>query len=166
MKGVMLGRGDLVRALGSGGPEVQEALAWLLGLEREVPSNEPPQLPPTERVESQDTVTAGVVPSPPAADAVQVPFWIAGSFLFRNEHVRPKVSGPRSRDHDQRGRTDGLYRGPVPFAPLASHAAVQTLLRRQSAFADLGGDIDLEQIVSLISRGELLLQLPHRRRRR
>ena len=94
MKGVMVGRGDLVRALGSGGPEVQEALAWLLGLEREVPNNKPPQLPPTGLVESQDTVSAGIVPSPPEADAIQVPFWIADSFPSATSMSDRKCLGP------------------------------------------------------------------------
>jgi formylglycine-generating enzyme required for sulfatase activity len=161
MKDVLTGRADLLWALHTGGIELQEALAHVLGLERIAPI-EPPAAPPRGQEPTPATGMAESIP-PPAPAAVEVPFWYADSYVAR----KPLAAAEESTRAEQVGpQAPQPVREPVPFAPLASRAALLTRLRRVSAFWDSGGELDVDRIVNRLSRGEWLRRLPRRPRKR
>src|SRR3954454_19772237 len=155
MKDVLAGRVDLVRALTSGGTELQEAVAHLLGFEREEEKPPPPQeidtepkRPPEPQAEPES-----------APIRFDVPFWQASDFEARElrlgDESRPVEPGPPK-----------MMPVRLPPASLASGAAILTRLRRYSAFSDLTGGVDIDRTVSRRSRGEILHALPRRPRKR
>src|SRR5208337_5682269 len=75
-KDVLVGRVDLVRALRAGGVELQEALADLLGFQREPAETQPPEL------DTGPGQSPGTQPEVPQSTSVriQVPFWRAHDF--------------------------------------------------------------------------------------
>ena len=158
MKSVLLGRADLVRALRSGGPELQEAVAHFLGLERIAPPQRVVQASARSEIQFHSTATAEVVAAPAAA-AVEVPFWQAERFLA----FEPRVTVPIQVEPDE-GRSFP-DRPSVEFDPLATRAAALTRLRRASAFTGVG-EPDLNRIVERLGRAELLHRLPLRPRKR
>ena len=157
MKSVLLGRADLVRALRSGGPELQEAVAHFLGFERNVPQQQMVQATASAAIALGSATVEGV--AAPAAPAVEVPFWQAERFLA----FEPRVSVPIQAEPDE-GRPVADRPG-VEFDPLATRAAALTRLRRASAFTGVG-EPDLDRIVERLGRAELLHRLPLRPRKR
>jgi len=158
MKSVLLGRADLVRALRTGGPELQEAVAHFLGLERIAP---PPQRTQTIASGGMEFGGSAIVEfvAAPGPAAVAVPFWQAERF----DTFEPSVSVPIRVE---------LGEGPpvpdrpgVEFDPLATRAATLTRLRRASAFTGFG-EPDLDRIVERLGRAELLHRLSLRPRKR
>ena len=158
MKSVLPGRADLVRALRSGGPELQEAVAHFLGLERIVPPQRVVQASARSEIQFHATATVEVVAAPAAA-AVAVPFWQAERFLT----FEPRVSVPIQAEPDEGPPVPD--RPGVEFDPLATRAAALTRLRRASAFTGVG-EPDLDRIVERLGRAELLHRLPLRPRKR
>jgi formylglycine-generating enzyme required for sulfatase activity len=157
MKDVLTGRVDLVRALASGGAELQEAVARLLGLER-IPAK-PPE--PIHVVDEEGPPTPSRVPvaepPSPVLDKPPIPFWYADSL----ESLAP-VPGREIVSPPERPEGDV---GPAVHAPLASNAAVLTQLRRVAAFSRTSGETDLERVVDQLSRGRFLEVLPRRSRK-
>jgi formylglycine-generating enzyme required for sulfatase activity len=162
MKDVLTSRADLLWALHTGGSELQEAVAHVLGLEERIVSVEAR----TEVHLGSDiayvTPTAQTV-SPPAPAAVDVPFWQADTYVARQPLAA--TDEPR-RTTDEASRPPLPVRAPLAFAPLASRAELLTRLRRVSAFWESGAELDLDCIVDRLSRGELLRHLPRRLRKR
>ena len=158
MKSVLLGRADLVRALRSGGPELQEAVAHFLGLERIAPPQRVVQASARSEIQFHSTATVEGVAAPGPA-AVEVPFWQAERFLA----FEPRVTVPIQAEPDE-GRPVPDRPG-VEFDPLATRAATLTRLRRASAFTGVG-EPDLDRIVERLGRAELLHRLPLRPRKR
>ena len=73
MKSLLPGRADLVRALRSGGPELQEAVAHFLGFERTVSQQQTVQATASAAIALGSATVESVVAPGPAA--VAVPFW-------------------------------------------------------------------------------------------
>jgi formylglycine-generating enzyme required for sulfatase activity len=158
MNSLLPGRADLVRALRSGGPELQEAVAHFLGLEHITPPQRVVQASARSEIQFHDMVTVEVIAAP-AAPAVEVPFWQAERFLA----FEPRVTVPIQAEPDE-GRPVADRLG-VEFDPLATRAAALTRLRRASAFTGVG-EPDLDRIVERLGRAELLHRLPLRPRKR
>ena len=148
-KDVLVGRVDLVRALSAGGVELQEALADLLGFEREsaVTQSLEIDMGPEQPPEPQ--------PDAPSATPVrvQVPFWQVHDF----EALKP-LGGDETSPVEPAPPLIGPVH--IPPASLASGAEILTRLRRYSAFSDASGGIDLDRTVASLSRGEFLRVFP------
>ena len=151
-KDVLVGRVDLVRALSAGGVELQEALADLLGFEREIQSLE---------IDTGPGQPVGPRPvAPPATPVrVQVPFWQAHDF----EALKPLGGDETIPVEPAPPLIEPVH---MPPASLASSAEILTRLRRYSAFSDASGCIDLDRTVAILSRGEFLRVFPRRPRKR
>ena len=80
MKDVLAGRVDLVWAFGAGGKDLQEAVAHLLGLEREAPTGELPQLPPSRTRAPRPRPRRRSPSAARSRPSVVVPFWRAETF--------------------------------------------------------------------------------------
>ncbi len=143
MKSLLPGRADLVRALRSGGPELQEAVAHFLGLERIAPPQRVVQASARSEIQFHSTATVEVVTAPGPA-AVEVPFWQAERFLT----FEPRVSVPIQAEPDEGPPVPD--RPGVEFDPLATRAATLTRLRRASAFTGVG-EPDLDRIVERLA---------------
>jgi formylglycine-generating enzyme required for sulfatase activity len=157
MKDVLTGRVDLVRALESGGGELQEAVARLLGLE-----HLPPEPPETIRVVGEESPS--FIPAPMAeppvliADTPLVPFWYADSFAIHGPLVPgAKIVSPPERPED--------IAETAVHSSLASGAAILTRLRRVAAFSRTSGEPDVERMIDQLSRGRFLDVLPRRSRK-
>ncbi len=154
-KDVLVGRVDLVRALRAGGVELQEALADLLGFQREPAETQPPE------IDTGPGQSPGPQPGAPPATPlrVQVPFWRVHDFKalepLRGDEVILVEPPPPPIEPVQ-----------LPPASLASGAEILTRLRRYSAFSDPSGNIDLDRTVASLSRGEFLRVFPRRPRKR
>ncbi len=154
-KSALVGRVDLVRALSADGVELQEALADLLGFEREPVVSLPPTIdaaPVLSQESEPKTVT-----TPPAR--VPIPFWYVREFkahepLHGDELIPDEPAAPP---------TEPVH---LPPTSLASGADILTRLRRYSAFSVPGGPIDLDRTVASLSRGEFLRVLPRSPRKR
>ena len=70
MKTGVVGRADLLEAYLAGGPELQSAVARLLGMELVIP--EPIAVPPEIRPAAAIPIPE---PSPPAVAVASIPFW-------------------------------------------------------------------------------------------
>ena len=159
MKSVLLGRADLVRALRSGGPELQEAVAHFLGLER------------------IGAAAAGGAGLCPVGDPVP---------LRSDSRGRRGACGPlpsRCRSGKPNGFSPSSLVSPFPSRPSRTRAhrsptapawsstrwrrarPALTRLRRASAFTGVG-EPDLDRIVERLGRAELLHRLPLRPRKR
>ncbi len=151
-KDVLVGRVDLVRALSAGGVELQEALADLLGFEREIQSLE---------IDTGPGQPVGPPPDAPPATPVrvQVPFWQAHDF----EALKPLGGDETIPVEPAPPLIEPVH---MPPASLASGAEILTRLRRYSAFSDASGCIDLDRTVAILSRGEFLRVFPRRPRKR
>ena len=104
MKDVMVGRVDLVRALTSGGTELQDAVAHLLGFEREEETPPPPQEPEHETKRPPEPP-----PEPESAPIrFDVPFWLAHDFVARE---------PRSGDEITSRQSSTIEKSVGPVAP-------------------------------------------------
>ncbi len=157
MKDVLTGRVDLVRALAAGGPEVQEAVARLLGLERLAP--EPLETIPVVREQGPPVIPAPIVESPaPVADTPFVPFWYADSIATH----QPLVLGGEIFSPAEPAE---VKVEPAVHSPLASNAAILTRLRRVAAFSRTSGEPDVERVVEQLGRGRFLEVMPRRRRK-
>jgi len=97
MKDVLVGRVDLVRALTSGGTELQEAVAHLLGFERE--EEKPPPPPPPEIGTEPKRPPEPQAEPESAPIRFDVPFWQASDFEAReprlDDESRPVEPGHR-----------------------------------------------------------------------
>jgi len=156
MKDVLAGRVDLVRALDAGGAELQDAVAALLGFERE------PKPPPPPTVEPAPSPPPGPGPGPEPETTpvrIDVPFWQARDFEAR-EPYRPDEPVPVEPEP---AATRSVA---VPSAALASGVAILTRLRRYAAFSDASCGIDLDRTVDRLGRGRFLHTFPRRPRRR
>jgi len=142
----------------SGGPELQEAVAHFLGLERIAPPRQRTQTIALAGMEVGGSATVEFVAAPGPA-AVEVPFWQAERFLT----FGPRVSAPIQVEPD--GGPPVPDRSRVEFDPLATRAATLTRLRRASTFTGVG-EPDLDRIVERLGRAELLHRLPLRPRKR
>jgi formylglycine-generating enzyme required for sulfatase activity len=152
MKTSLAGRADLLEALLAGGPELQAAVARLLGMERLPP--EPVEL----RLELPPA--AAPVPGPPpvlpVVEPAEVPFWRAESCTqiepAELKPVKSPVPGPQDASRPQPA--------PLGFRPLASPAAVLTKLRRVSSFARTSSELDVARVVDHLSQGRFPDVLP------
>ncbi len=158
MKGELTGRADLVRALRSNEPELQQAVARLLGMEHLPPA-------PIERIGFPIEVpgtTAATDESPgPATGTVLVPFWYAQSFRV----LEPLDLNAEHVLVEDEAATAGAAAATIASPSLATGASILTRLRRVSAFERLTGEPDVDRIVARMGRGQLLEDLPRRSRR-
>jgi formylglycine-generating enzyme required for sulfatase activity len=160
MRSELAGRADLVRALAAGGPELQGAVARLLGMEPTSPERAPPIAFPID--EPAHEVPAPVVSSPqPVTVEIPVPYWYARSFRV---HERLAATSPRVAP-DETASIPGPALASMAPAPLASGPSILTRLRRVSAFERMAGEVDIDRVVAQVSRGRLLENLPRRSRR-
>jgi formylglycine-generating enzyme required for sulfatase activity len=163
MRNVLTGRVDLLWAVKSASPELQDAMASLLGFERIIPVQEvepelPPELPPLPLPEPQ------IEPKErkPVQISIAVPFWQADTF-----HAREPMEIVTVPVDD--GSPEPIRLQPEPgleSAGLASPAALLSRLRRTTPLEDETGELDLDRIVDRLVRCELLHRLPRQRRRR
>jgi formylglycine-generating enzyme required for sulfatase activity len=156
MKDVLVGRVDLVRALDAGGTELQDAVAQILGLQREPKPSPPPDPEPDK--EPSEKWEPEIEPEP-APIVVDVPFWQAQEF---------EALEPRLGDESLAVAPAPADVSPVrlPSSRLAAGADILTRLRRYSAFADLTGGIDVDRTVFRLSRGVWLRHFPRKPRKR
>ena len=155
MKDVLTGRVDLVRALASGGSELQEAVARLLGLEP-IPPQPPAPIPRLDEESPPD------LNSPPPAlelDTPPIPFWYAAEFES-HDTIEQKPGEIVSTPEPAQEAVE-----PAVHAPLASDAAILTRLRRVSGFSRTRGEPDVNLVVDQLSRGRFLEVLPRRTRK-
>jgi formylglycine-generating enzyme required for sulfatase activity len=153
----LVGRVDLVRALDAGGALLQEALADLLGYQRQPRPKRPADV--VSGREDSQRVPPAPPPPPAPLQAVDLPFWLPTEF----EPVLPLTAADTSTF-----RPAPLQIKPVqiPTGRLCSDAQILTRLRRYSAFSDANGGVDLDKLVDRLSRGALLPVLPRKRRKR
>jgi formylglycine-generating enzyme required for sulfatase activity len=154
-KNALVGRVDLVRALSAGGPELQEAIADLLGFERE------PVLTPPATIDVAPALLQEPEPriATPIPDRVPIPFWYVREF----EAHKPLHGDKPIPEEPALPAIEPVH---SPPASLASGADILTRLRRYSAFSAPGGLIDLDRTVARLSRGEFLRVLPRCPRKR
>ncbi|MFI5457390.1 MAG: formylglycine-generating enzyme family protein [Isosphaerales bacterium] len=150
-KDVLVGRVDLVRALSAGGVELQEALADLMGFQREPVLTLPPA------IETAPGQPQGSQPESPAHGPV--PFWHVREFKA-HEPLRGDELIP---DEPALPPIEPIH---APPTSLASGAEILTRLRRHSAFSEPSGCIDVDRTVASLSRGEFLRVLPRSPRKR
>jgi formylglycine-generating enzyme required for sulfatase activity len=154
-KDVLVGRVDLLRALSSGGIELQEALAGFLGFEREPEEVTPPPQPEPEPAQPLEPQPESPPPNPVH---VEVPFWQAHDF----EAIEPLDGEDPVVDEPVPPVIE-----PVDLPPesLASGTEILSRLRRYPAFSNPSGRIDLDRTVARLSRGEFLRDFPRRPRK-
>ena len=161
MKDVLTGRVDLVRAFATGGTELQDAVARLLGMERLPPE---PTLPVV--AEGPATPPAPVAEPPvPVVDTTPIPFWAAQSFAVLEPLVplvQTIVAEQATADAEAAHPPDRI--GPT-FGPLAPAPTILTGLRRVSAFSRTGAEPDVPRIIEQLSRGRFPGALPRRSRK-
>jgi formylglycine-generating enzyme required for sulfatase activity len=155
----LAGRADLLRARAAGGPELEEALARLLGLEP-IPSP-PADLPELPSVERAGEMTAPSNIPELAEVATGFPFWYPKS-LFIHEPTEKRVV---TVTPSKRVPSGELAEAPVSSLSLTSSASLLTRLRRDSAFERTTAELDVERVVERLSRGHLLESIPRRSRR-
>ncbi len=154
-KDVLVGRVDLVRALSSSGVELQEALAGLLGFEREP---EVVTLPPEPGPAPGQPLEPQPEPPTPKPLLIDVPFWRAHDF----ESLEPLDGEDLVAVEPEPPSIEPVA---LPPESLASGTEILTRLRRNSAFSDPSGRIDLDRTVARLSRGEFLRVFPRRPRK-
>jgi formylglycine-generating enzyme required for sulfatase activity len=172
MKVALTGRVDLLRVRRSGCPELQDALAHLLGYERilkredalllSAPPPTPP--PPLPQMLTQTEVRTSVYQTSPVQ--VEVPFWQPVYFEAREPVSVAELADDLDRPREPTVEPDAASSSRVGLDPLTSPAALATRLRRFSAFQEESSDLDLDQIVDRLGRGEWLHRLPRLPRRR
>ncbi len=169
MKNVLTGRVDLLWAVKSGSPELQDAMAGLLGLERIIPILEmepeprfesPPPPPPAIEVATESEPEEHA----PVEVSVAVPFWQAERFQAREPLELTVIAGDAADDEAASG--EAVAAGPPPdHPPLASPAALLSRVRRTTALRDAHGELDVDGVVDRLVRCELLDRLPRLLRR-
>ena len=160
MKTVLTGRSDLVRALRSGGPELLEAVARLLGMEALPPRQPEPIAIPLDRPMSDAPDSAEASPGPAPVE-ILVPYWYAKSFAAY-ESLTP---ADEAAVVNVKEPAPGPPPAPIPSHSLASGPTVLTKVRRVSAFERTTGEVDVNRVIARLSRGQLLETLPRRSRR-
>ena len=148
MKSGSVGRADLLDAYWAGGPELQSAVARLLGLEIVVPK---PTVPaPEDRPAPAAPVNE---PSAPTVAVGPIAFWQAESYT--------RIEPPRAVDEHEpfdipspdEPATDRTQPAPLAFRPLATSAAMLTKLRRVAPFTRISGELDSARVLDHLSRG-------------
>jgi formylglycine-generating enzyme required for sulfatase activity len=154
------GRADLIRALGAGGPELQEAVARLLGLEPLPPEPAGPFTLPRPAPTAE--LRASIEESPePAAGPRRIPYWYAKSFAV-HERIAPTDQKVTAQEEEP---ASGISPPPISSHSLASGPSILTRVRRVSAFERATGELDVDRVVAQLGRGRLLETLPRRSRR-
>ncbi|MDR3632788.1 MAG: formylglycine-generating enzyme family protein [Isosphaeraceae bacterium] len=156
MKTGIVGRADLLDAYLAGGPELQSAVARLLGMELVTP--EPIAVPPEIR-------PAAAVPIPEPSPQALIPFWRAETYTrIEPLHEEGDTERVELLALDQ-PTADRPPPAPLTFRPLATSAAVLTKLRRVSSFSRTSGELDVARVVDHLSRGRFPGSLPRRSRK-
>ena len=160
MKTGVVGRADLLEAYLAGGPELESAVARLLGMELVIP--EPIAVPPEIRPAAAIPIPE---PSPPAVAVASIPFWRAETYTRieppHEDGETERVELPAS----DKPTADRPPPAPLAFRPLATSAAVLTKLRRVSSFSRTSGELDVARVVDHLSRGRFPGSLPRRSRK-
>lgn len=162
MKPSLSSRADLIRALAYDNPELNAAMAELLGYNYDdtpVVSREQPSSPlaPVSLLGEGSREQTPITYKP-----ADVPFWRLETFAAAAPVELPPEPEPASA-------TDLVWRTrptEIPdFLPLASPRAVLTELRKIAATRRTTSEIDVDTVVERLGRGDLLDQLPYRQRR-
>jgi formylglycine-generating enzyme required for sulfatase activity len=170
MKDVLTGRVDLLWVVKSGSPQLQDAMAGLLGLERVIPIQEMEPEPSAELLplppgEIEITTENEREEHAPVEVAAAVEFWQADAFQAREPLQLTTVRGDEGDDEAAGGEGVAATR-PADHVPLASPAALLSRVRRTTPLRDESGELDLDGIVDRLVRCELLDRLPRLLRRR
>jgi hypothetical protein len=150
----LTGRADLLLALAEG-EAVAGDMAARLGFERIVPIDLPEiEFGPVVTAEPQELPAPNVV-----RKHKPIPFWRAESFEVRD--VQLQLAEPAKDDTTEQPPAVEL----ADFDPLASIAEILTRLRHVTGLTRPGRRIDVDQVVSDISRGRQLTEIPYANRR-
>jgi hypothetical protein len=150
----LTGRADLLLALAEG-EAVAGDMAARLGFERIVPIDLPAiEFGPVVTAEPQELPAPNVV-----RKHKPIPFWRAESFEVRD--VQLQLAEPAKDDTTEQPPAVEL----ADFDPLPSIAEILTRLRHVTGLTRPGRRIDVDQVVSDISRGRQLTEIPYANRR-
>jgi len=160
MKTGVVGRADLLEAYLAGGPELQSAVARLLGMELVIPEPiaVPAEIRPAAAIPTPE-------PSPLAVAVASIPFWRAETYTrIEPPHEDGETERVEIPTPDE-PTADRPPPAPLAFRPLATSAAVLTKLRRVSSFSRTSGELDVARVVDHLSRGRFPGSLPRRSRK-
>jgi len=170
-----LGRADLLRALASGGPEVLEATASLLGYEREVA--ESGQDDGEDEARNTGLVTGDRETLPPQPTVENRPrrppakfFYLARREVRTDAEIEQAREGPpwlkpaRRLTEDERP-SPGMMPLPAPL-PLTRWSRLWPFLRRSLGQTATTRQLDVPRLVRAVTRGQVLSRVPMQERQR
>ncbi|MGY6216136.1 SUMF1/EgtB/PvdO family nonheme iron enzyme [Methylolobus aquaticus] len=170
-----LGRADLLRALASGGPDVLEAAASLLGYERE--PAKPPQDDRDDEGRNAGPATGDRETLPPQPVVENWPrrppakfFYLARREAKPDAEIEQAREGPvwlktaRRLTEDERPAPE-MMQPPAPL-PLTRWSRLWPFLRRSLGQTATTRQLDVPRLVRAVTRGQVLSRVPMHERQR